>query len=115
MVNSFYLIFILMRNKGDAILCQCGAVFNQLSELKAVEEGETSSTVQQFNVGDKVWTCEFCGAKRTVELEEEERPSAESLDFILAPPTEASEGSADDSQIIFCIGKDDVSSLHSNT
>jgi hypothetical protein len=86
---------------GDPVICECGAVFNYLSELvpfdPAKEQTSTSKTGTMrsiffdsmltswsptdnfFAAGDKVWTCEFCGAKRGVELEEEEKPKAESM------------------------------------
>jgi len=88
---------------GDPFCCtSCGAMLSvhdslhkQLDDVKLDDDGES------------IWVCSFCAAVNVIDIEDEERPTAETVDYILAPPPtqneEAKSGDADDSQIVFCI------------
>lgn len=56
---------------GDPVFCsKCQAIFNKHSKIT-----ET--------MGSQVWNCEFCLAKNPVQLEPEEIPKTEGVNFIL--------------------------------
>merc|ERR1719361_1406293 len=90
---------------GDAFKCsQCGAVLSihdelvkQLDDIKLDDEDES------------IWKCTFCNHINVIEIDDEERPTSETVDYILAPPptlsAEAKTDSSDtpESQILFCI------------
>lgn len=57
---------------GDPVFCkECKAIFNVHSKI--VEESKEQ----------QVWQCEFCNNKNEVELEEEEIPSADTINYVL--------------------------------
>merc|ERR1719361_2295577 len=90
---------------GDAFKCsQCGAVLSihdelvkQLDDIKLDDEDES------------IWKCTFCNHINVIEIDDEERPTSETVDYILAPPPTLSEEAKTDStdtpesQILFCI------------
>ena len=65
------------------------------------EEGKESSS--------QLWKCEFCDTENIVNLEEEEIPKEETLDYILMSPDQVIEsdsnlsGADKDITIVFCI------------
>ena len=61
---------------GDPVFCtSCQAIFNKYSKI---EEQKSHS-----GEDSQVWTCEFCNTKNNVELEPEELPKTEAVNFIL--------------------------------
>jgi len=81
---------------GDPIFCsKCFVVFNHLSKITTKDN-------------DQEWVCEFCSHPNPIHLEEEERPTAESGDFILETAKTSQTSSESTSKghsgfIIFCI------------
>lgn len=72
---------------GDPIFCVgCGVAFNATSTLLNKTE----------------WNCEFCTTLNHVNLDEEEMPQNETLDYLLEPSKEISESEKEE-LIIFCI------------
>merc|ERR1719361_1464626 len=90
---------------GDAFKCsQCGAVLSihdelvkQLDDIKLDDEDES------------IWKCTFCNHINVIEIDDEERPTSETVDYILAPPPTLDEEAktqsteTQESQILFCI------------
>lgn len=75
---------------GDPVLCSnCRAAFSNISRTTK-PEGKDSS----------VWNCEFCGHAQEIDLEEEERPSEQTNDYLIEPPTNAS---SSDQLIVFVL------------
>ena len=74
------------------------------SESKTMVEKNAPSGVS-ITEGQQLWTCEFCGTHNVVELEDEEFPTKQILDFLLVPAPAAELRSASndgsDSSIIF--------------
>ena len=59
---------------GDPIFCgACKGIFNKYS-----------NTVQEE--GKQVWVCEFCNHKNHVDIEPEEKPKSESVNFMIEAP-----------------------------
>lgn len=79
---------------GEAISCSdCQAILSQISHI--TEDGP-----------DKVWKCEFCGTRNVVEIEDEERPTADDVTYLMEPAltTEGMSASGrDESIVVFCI------------
>ena len=80
------------------------------SESKTMVEKEESKynnapSGVSITEGQQLWTCEFCGTHNVVELEDEEFPTKQILDFLLVPAPAAELRSASndgsDSSIIF--------------
>jgi len=87
---------------GDAFMCQsCKAVLSQHDELlKQYEEIKLDDDDQS------IWVCAFCNHVNIIEIDPEEVPKSETVDYILAPPATQSDDkktNTDESQIIFCI------------
>lgn len=95
---------------GDPQQCGgCSAVFNKHSELRRPAPGRMPD--------DSVWTCEFCGHANVLDLVDDELPTSEVMEYVLAPPPmpepgegqgaeaagDAGAGAADSSQVLFCI------------
>lgn len=72
---------------GDACLCKsCSAVFSSHSTLDA----------------NGAWVCEFCNAANHAQLDDEEKPKNETVEFLVEPaPLTSSDASAP--IIIFCV------------
>ena len=84
---------------GDRISCtSCNALLNHASKLTPTARS-----------GSFVWVCEFCDSKNEVDVEEGQKPSKEVAEFIIEPPTIASdekEGSTnfnEQGKVIFCV------------
>ncbi|XP_070190102.1 circularly permutated Ras protein 1-like isoform X2 [Littorina saxatilis] len=79
---------------GEVILCSdCEAIMSHVSEIK--DDGP-----------DKVWKCEFCGHRNLVEIEEEEKPTAPDVTYLMEPAlstTASGTSGRDESMVIFCI------------
>lgn len=111
---------------GDPVLCKrCGVILNSFSKLEPIEKEKSLETekvdmwkappihpkVGEFVSDDvsitedsQVWRCEFCDEINIVELDEEEIPVSETVDYLLeAPSTPDDDG--DNSNVVFCIGK----------
>lgn len=112
---------------GDPVLCKrCGVILSSISKLEDIPED--SSTIQsepadiwkapaihpkieEFSEpltlqddGSKLWRCEFCDEVNIVDLDIEEMPVADTVDYLLEHPPEVDED-GDTSNVIFCIGK----------
>lgn len=60
---------------GDPLICQtCQAIFNSLSKIKEVD---------QIGYTGQIWECEFCNTKNKVNLEPEEMPKTDKVNYIL--------------------------------
>ena len=56
---------------GDPVKCSgCSAFFNTYSEIKESE-------------GKQLWTCEFCNIQNRVQVEPEEKPTKETVSYII--------------------------------
>lgn len=61
---------------GDPLFCQvCQSVFNMYSQTSVEPRGE--GEVQQ------IWICEFCNAKNDVNIDEQEKPKSNAVNYIL--------------------------------
>jgi hypothetical protein len=59
---------------GDPVFCEkCEAIFNKHSKFEDKKENQ-------------VWTCEFCNQKNVINLEPEEIPKTEAVNYILEAP-----------------------------
>lgn len=79
---------------GDFVKCSnCPAIFNHLSKLtpkggdnSGENEAKVDSSAQgekeHVEVGQQVWTCEFCGHCNEVDIPQEEVPVKDTLDYI---------------------------------
>lgn len=79
---------------GEVVTCsRCQAI---LSHISKIEE----------NGLDKVWVCEFCDHRNVVDVEEEEKPSADDVTFLVEPSlstTASGPSGRDESLVIFCV------------
>ena len=58
---------------GDPIFCtKCKAILNKYSQIEEVKEESK-----------QIWACEFCNEKNTVQLEEEEKPKSDTVNYII--------------------------------
>lgn len=88
---------------GDSVFCaKCQAVLNCYSIISTLtEEGKESAS--------QLWKCEFCENENIINLEEEEIPKEDTLDFILMSPEQVVESDSNlnnsdkDITIVFCI------------
>merc|ERR1719361_1415858 len=88
---------------GDAFEClQCGAMLSKHDELLTQLD-----EVKLDDEEDSIWVCKFCNNVNIIQIDDEERPSSETVDYILAPPPtldeEAKAADETESQILFCI------------
>jgi Mg-chelatase subunit ChlD len=75
---------------GEIVKCSnCHAAFSNISKLQAAPAGGAASSTA--DEGARVWVCEFCEHPQTVDLVDEERPTAETNDYLIEPPSAASE------------------------
>ena len=82
---------------GDPLFCEtCKAVFNKYSKIE-----ENKAEEQQ------VWSCEFCNNKNIVQLEPEEIPKAEAVNYILEAASQVYDKknptAKKDISVVFCI------------
>nr|KAG5704944.1 hypothetical protein BaRGS_022786 [Batillaria attramentaria] len=79
---------------GEVVMCSgCQAI---LSHISKIEEGGE----------DKVWKCEFCDNRNIVDVEEEEKPTADDVTFLVEPSlstTASGPSGRDESLVIFCV------------
>ena len=80
---------------GDPVICtKCQAVFNKYSK------------VSEDN-GRQVWNCEFCLAKNPVEIEPEEIPKTDGVNYILEAAAQVidkkHQGKPKDVSVVFCV------------
>jgi len=86
---------------GDPVVCSfCQAIFNRWSKIEETkaEEGEDPQ---------QVWTCEFCNQKNNVNLEEEEKPKTDKVNYIVEAAAQIHDkknpGMKQDVSVVFCI------------
>jgi Mg-chelatase subunit ChlD len=97
---------------GDPTSCeQCGVFFSAISRIVAppIEGAAASSAVDDDDVDDvddgndddaQVWECEFCGHSQRVYLDDDERPSESTVDYLIES---APQGSSDSGLIVYVI------------
>ncbi|ETO25295.1 type A von Willebrand factor domain-containing protein, partial [Reticulomyxa filosa] len=74
---------------GDAYTCnntKCKAILSAIDKLATTDEH------------DQTWHCQLCGQVNTVDIEQDEVPQGESVDYILEPPSD--EKSTDDYNVM---------------
>jgi hypothetical protein len=72
---------------GSAEFCGgCGAIFSNTSRI---DRG--------------VWSCEFCGKKNNITLDEQEIPRTPSVDYLVEPGQEGGAGSESTSLVVFAV------------
>ena len=81
---------------GDPVFCKtCQAVFNKYSKTEEVKET------------GQIWSCEFCLAKNEVNIEPEECPKTEAVNYILEAAAQVidkkAEGKPQDISVVFCV------------
>jgi hypothetical protein len=81
---------------GDPVFCKsCQAVFNKYSKAEEVKD-----------VG-QIWNCEFCLAKNEVNIEPEECPKTEAVNYILEAAAQVHDkkgmGKPQDISVVFCV------------
>jgi len=80
---------------GDPVFCSsCKAIFNKHSEVEETKE-------------EQHWTCEFCGSKNEVNMEPEEIPKSETVNYILEAAAQVHDkkagGLKQDITVVFCV------------
>ncbi|KAL5473515.1 hypothetical protein EMCRGX_G028006 [Ephydatia muelleri] len=90
---------------GDAVTCansNCTAVLSFVSKV-------TTPVADGSDQGNKVWVCEFCGTKNSIDIVPEEIPTSPDTTYLLAPPPAVESdksghgGDVDETLAIFCI------------
>ena len=83
---------------GDPELCGgCSAVFNMYSTLTS----ETEDV--KMDDDDQLWRCEFCGHNNVVNLEQEEIPTKDAVNYVLEHPNAGEDANMEDIAVIFCL------------
>ena len=87
---------------GDPIFCSsCQALFNKYSLAKGDEEVKH----EELKEHEQLWVCEFCNNKNVIQVDEEEIPKTNAVNYIL----EAVEKGAgkqvgeEDFSVVFCV------------
>lgn len=78
---------------GDPVFCEgCNSIFNTKSKITKEEE-------------QQIWQCEFCNHKNKVDLEDEEMPKSDKINYIIeaAAQVHDKKGQVGDSAIVVCI------------
>lgn len=112
---------------GDPTFCQnCNSVFNKYSEIKhpddqkdigmakedvKAEEDEKGNRLdlpsqenhEVYDEDDQSWTCEFCYHKNIVNLEKEEIPTEDAVNYVLEMDESKQNKSKSDVSVIFCL------------
>eukprot|EP00486_Rosalina_sp_Unknown_P000113 CAMPEP_0201564840 /NCGR_PEP_ID=MMETSP0190_2-20130828/3443_1 /ASSEMBLY_ACC=CAM_ASM_000263 /TAXON_ID=37353 /ORGANISM="Rosalina sp." /LENGTH=931 /DNA_ID=CAMNT_0047981539 /DNA_START=123 /DNA_END=2918 /DNA_ORIENTATION=- len=87
---------------GDAFHCKsCKAVLSKHDKLL-----KTFDDIKLDDEDDSIWICKFCNHINIISIDDEEIPKQETVDYILAPPSnmdEHKETDKSESQIIFCV------------
>ena len=91
---------------GDPIYCEsCQAIFNKFSQVEEIKDTTTDKIEQ-------IWNCEFCCHKNKVQIEPEEIPKSDAVNYILeaAPYVEEKkestvkgEQSQSEISVVYCI------------
>lgn len=77
-------------HSGECTQCKgCEAALSHYSRLCGPESA-------------RVWKCEFCGVENAVDLDDEELPTSETVDYILKPAPAVVSSDAE-SNVIFCV------------
>ena len=96
---------------GDPIFCKrCRGVFNWYSQLMQnyhlVESDGIISQSSSFYANEKIWICEFCQTRNNINIDKEEIPKKDTVNYILEienAKEEAKLKSTDDVSLVFCI------------
>jgi hypothetical protein len=104
---------------GDPIFCEkCHAVLNMYSKLgdkneenkleeikeAANEENEDAEMPQDIGEDDQLWICEFCEHRNVINIEKEEIPTKNAMNYIIDNvEAEADKKHKGESAVIFCI------------
>ena len=95
---------------GDPCACLgCGAMFSSISKL-----GQHTATVSEDDVSvppipttqvvdDNCWLCEFCGAINTLDLEPEEIPTANTVDYLIESAPVVRAADPGEELVVFCV------------
>lgn len=122
---------------GDPCMCSnCGVLLNSLShvrqggrnaktcddatlpcvrapaispELEHVEDG--AGHLQEDGAGDhRIWDCEFCGRRNVLDLDLDEIPQDDVIDYVVRPKPDSNCAAA--RNVVFCLGTAFLSPLH---
>ena len=102
--NVFRIAFKTLKDKaelatGDPVFCkECQACFNIHSKVEEVKDPENESK--------QVWKCEFCNAENEVDLEEEEKPQTNAVNYIIEAAAQVQDKNAmgnKETSVVFCI------------
>jgi hypothetical protein len=112
---------------GDALFCQnCNGVFNKHSILSHPGDKQAEGLVKEdakmeedqegnkleakkapndevFDEDEQLWVCEFCYHRNVVNLEKEEVPTEEAVNYILEVPDQEQKKSSSDVSVVFCL------------
>jgi hypothetical protein len=83
---------------GDPTYCQsCKAIFNKFSKAEPNPEGN-----------GQIWSCEFCNHKNFINLEAEEMPKTDTVNYIIDAATVMEDEKKDDElakdiSVVYCI------------
>jgi ribosomal protein S26 len=105
---------------GDPVICKkCHAVLNmyskisgggkkenKLEEIKeaANEEDDDAEIFQEMGEDDQLWICEFCEHRNVINIEKEEIPTKNAMNYIIDNvEAEADKKHKGESAVIFCI------------
>ena len=86
---------------GDPVFCKsCQAAFNKYSKVEEQKDLFTGEARQ-------VWNCEFCLTKNDVQLEPEEMPKTEAVNYIVEAAAQVHDkklqGKPADVSVVFCV------------
>ena len=95
---------------GESILCKaCKSAFNSFSKLNGSVIDEKSKQIfahffffLRFILTSKIWKCEFCAQENQINIDPEEVPKSDTVDYVLSVPAERTTN-ADDDLTVFCI------------
>lgn len=85
---------------GDPVFCsKCQAVFNKHSKVEETKDADGNES--------QIWNCEFCLTKNPVQLEPEELPKTDAVNFILEAAAQIHDkkagGQGTDVSVVFCV------------
>ena len=85
---------------GDPEFCGgCSAVFNMYSKLLKSDQVEDV----KMDDDDQLWRCEFCGHNNVINLETEEIPTKDAVNYVLEHPNVGEDSNMEDIAVIFCL------------
>ena len=91
-------------NAGDPTECtKCHAMFNKNSILTKPTDEEAKTL--EMDEDEQVWNCEFCNHKNVANLEKEEIPTKDAVNYIIenVKADEKKKKSEEDVSIVFCV------------